>query len=291
MRGGPTSQSPAGQDHAEQRYYNSGMGRFWSPDPTMDNVDYSNSTSWNLYTYVNGDPVNSQDPDGLSTCADSLFSYNGQVIGTVSQALNLTGDVTVLAETEYTEAGHSSGTNSTAEEDMIGEVIMNRWALVNGYWYLYPSKGRPPLDVSSWGTPGGGLASIVQAPGQFAVWQGSSLTASAQNNLNAALNSDFDSRLCDDLAWAIGSAISFVSAPQVEIYYDPSTNLAPLAFNSGNLTVPRYMRRIGSFGDANVFYGAPVGDFSANLLPLPRPVRPPKPPRRPGSPRNPFMVQ
>jgi RHS repeat-associated protein len=279
-----------GQDYAEQRYYNAGIGRFWSVDPTIDNLDYLNSGSWNMYTYANGEPVNSQDPDGLSTCADALFSYNGQVIGTVSQALNLTNDVTVLAETEYTEAGHGSGANSTAEEDMIGEVIMNRWALVNGYSYLYPNKGRPPLDVSAWGTPGGGLASIAQAPGQFAVWQGSSLTASAQRNLNAALDSNFDSRLCDDLAWAIGSAISFVSSPQVEIYYDPSTNLAPLAFNSGNLFVPRYMRRIGSFGDANVFYGAPVVDFSANLLPLPRPS-PPRLPKRPRPPRNPFMVQ
>jgi hypothetical protein len=248
-----------------------------------------------MYAYAGGDPINFNDPDGLATsnCGDSLFSYNGNVIGTVSQALNMTANVTILAETEFTEAGHGSSTNSTAEEDMIGEVIMNRWALVNGYWYLYPTAGRPPLDVSAWGSPGGGIDSVTQN-GQFAVWNGSSLTTSAQNNLNGALSSAFDSKLCDDLAWAIGSAISFISAPTVNLYYDKATGLAPLAFNSANLTIPSYMGKIGSFGDANTFYGAPVGDFSANLIPLPRPrpVRPPKPPRKPGRPRGgPLMVQ
>jgi len=285
-----------GQDYADQRYYGAKTGAFFSPDPSgASAADPGNPNSWNMYAYAGGDPINFNDPDGLATsnCGDSLFSYNGNVIGTVSQALNMTANVTILAETEFTEAGHGSSTNSTAEEDMIGEVIMNRWALVNGYWYLYPTAGRPPLDVSAWGSPGGGIDSVTQN-GQFAVWNGSSLTTSAQNNLNGALSSAFDSKLCDDLAWAIGSAISFISAPTVNLYYDKATGLAPLAFNSANLTIPSYMGKIGSFGDANTFYGAPVGDFSANLIPLPRPrpVRPPKPPRKPGRPRGgPLMVQ
>ena len=54
-----------GQDYADQRYYNAGMGRFWSPDPKgKDATDPNNPTSWNLYTYVNGDPVNFSDPTG-----------------------------------------------------------------------------------------------------------------------------------------------------------------------------------------------------------------------------------
>jgi RHS repeat-associated protein len=269
----------------DQRYYSSIMGRFLTPDPSgASAADPSNPNSWNVYAYTEGDPINFYDPDGLATsnCGDSSFEYNGRVIGTVSQALKLTADVTILAETEFTEAGHGSGTNSTAEEDMIGEVVMNRWALVNGYWNLYPASHRPPLNVSIWGSPGGGIASIVQN-GQFAVWNGSSLTSSAQNNLNAALNSTFDSKLCDDLAWAVGSAISFIASPTVNLYYDKKTGLAPLAFNSANLEIPSYMQKIGSFGDANVFYGAPIGDFSANLIPLPRP---PSSPRRPGRPRR-----
>jgi RHS repeat-associated protein len=284
----------AGLDYAGQRYYSNVTGRFLTPDPAdAGAADPTNPNSWNMYGYAGGDPVNFIDPDGLAPCSSSGFEYNGMMIGTVAYALALTKDVTALAETEYTEAGHSSGTNSSAEEDMIGEVVMNRWALVNGYSYLYPTARRPPLNVSAWGSPGGGIDSVTQN-GQFAVWNGSSLTTSAQNNLNAALSSAFDSKLCNDLAWAIGSAISFISSPTVNLYYDKSTGLAPLAFNSGNLTIPSYMQQIGSFGDANVFYGAPIGDFSANLIPLPRPrpIRPPTPPGRPGRPRGgPIQVQ
>jgi len=286
-----------GLDYAEQRYYSSGTGSFFSPDPSgASAADPGNPNSWNMYAYAGGDPINFNDPDGLATsdCGDSWFSYNGQVIGTVSDALYKLGtNVTDLAETEYTESRHDPGVNSTAEEDMIGEVIMNRWALVNGYWYLYPYPHQPPQDTSIWGTTGG-IANIVQAYRQFDVWSGSSLTDSAQSNLDHALNSKFDSKECNGLAWAIGSAIGFISSPTVNIYYDKATGLAPLAFNSGNLTIPSYMGKIGSFGDANVFYGAPVGEFSANLIPLPRPrpIRPPKPPRKPGPPRGgPRMVQ
>jgi len=54
-----------GQDYADQRYYSGNSGSFWSPDPSMDNVDYSNPITWNAYAYVNGDPVNANDPSGL----------------------------------------------------------------------------------------------------------------------------------------------------------------------------------------------------------------------------------
>ena len=54
-----------GQDYADQRYYNAGMGRFWNVDP--DGIKTANSSdpaSWNRYAYVQGDPVNFLDPRG-----------------------------------------------------------------------------------------------------------------------------------------------------------------------------------------------------------------------------------
>jgi RHS repeat-associated protein len=49
-----------------QRYYNSNAGRFYTPDPSgMAAVDVANPTSWNMYGYVNDDPVNFSDPRGL----------------------------------------------------------------------------------------------------------------------------------------------------------------------------------------------------------------------------------
>ena len=42
-----------GQDYAEQRYYNAGMGRFWSPDPGgIKTAVPSDPGSWNRYGYA-----------------------------------------------------------------------------------------------------------------------------------------------------------------------------------------------------------------------------------------------
>jgi RHS repeat-associated protein len=55
----------AGQDYADQRYYNAGTGRFWSVDPGgIATASPGNPTSWNRYAYVQGDPVNYTDRGG-----------------------------------------------------------------------------------------------------------------------------------------------------------------------------------------------------------------------------------
>jgi hypothetical protein len=53
----------------DQRYYNSNAARFYTPDPKgMRAAKLSNPTSWNMYAYVNGDPVNFNDPRGRDLC-------------------------------------------------------------------------------------------------------------------------------------------------------------------------------------------------------------------------------
>src|SRR3984885_4862947 len=55
-----------GQDYADQRYYNGTIGRFWTPDPSGSGAAKStNPISWNMYAYVNSDPVNKSDRTGL----------------------------------------------------------------------------------------------------------------------------------------------------------------------------------------------------------------------------------
>ena len=62
----------AGQDYADQRYYGSGTGRFWSADPAGKKAaDASNPTSWNRYAYAHGDPINLMDPNGTAPCGDA----------------------------------------------------------------------------------------------------------------------------------------------------------------------------------------------------------------------------
>jgi len=72
-----------GQDYADQRYYNAGMGRFWTPDPGgIKTADATDPTSWNRYGYVGGDPINFTDRRGryrniIGSC-DGLLNGNPQ---------------------------------------------------------------------------------------------------------------------------------------------------------------------------------------------------------------------
>jgi RHS repeat-associated protein len=54
-----------GLDYAQQRYYAPSIGRFTTADPYIASASTVNPQSWNRYAYVNNDPVNLRDPEGL----------------------------------------------------------------------------------------------------------------------------------------------------------------------------------------------------------------------------------
>ncbi len=56
---------PSGFLYADQRYYNSGWGRFLTADPSDQNINPATPGSYNRYAYVNGDPANGIDANGL----------------------------------------------------------------------------------------------------------------------------------------------------------------------------------------------------------------------------------
>jgi RHS repeat-associated protein len=62
------------QDYANQRYYNFWYGRFNTPDPISSKAaNPKDPTSWNMYAYTGGDPVNRSDPSGT----DWIYDFNG----------------------------------------------------------------------------------------------------------------------------------------------------------------------------------------------------------------------
>ena len=68
-----------GLDYAEQRYYNSSLGRFWSVDPGgIRTAHPGNPTSWNRYGYVNGDPVNFGDRRGSDPDCGPDMEWDGE---------------------------------------------------------------------------------------------------------------------------------------------------------------------------------------------------------------------
>jgi RHS repeat-associated protein len=62
---GTYTRDNVGQDYADQRYYAVGMGRFNTADPYRASAGPRDPSSWNRFSYVQGDPVNFTDPRGL----------------------------------------------------------------------------------------------------------------------------------------------------------------------------------------------------------------------------------
>ena len=52
-------------DYANNRYYSNIGGRVMTPDPSASSEDPRSPQSWNRFPYVQGDPVNRNDPSGL----------------------------------------------------------------------------------------------------------------------------------------------------------------------------------------------------------------------------------
>ena len=79
---GKERDSESGNDYFGARFYGSSMGRFMSPDPLPwihwqhgDEDDQkkfagfiSNPQNFNMYTYVNNNPLNKTDPTGMNAC-------------------------------------------------------------------------------------------------------------------------------------------------------------------------------------------------------------------------------
>ena len=62
--------SSTGFSYADQRYYASKYGRFLSADPYKASAGPEDPGGWNRYAYVENDPVNYGDPQGLLRCLD-----------------------------------------------------------------------------------------------------------------------------------------------------------------------------------------------------------------------------
>jgi len=132
-----------GQDYADQRYYSSNTGSFFSPDPSMDNVDYADPGSWNAYAYANGDPINFNDPSGLQTCGQIPIAAGVFKGMTVSDVMTGTSGNDLLAQIIWHEGGtiYSSDLSNVAayEQDLaaIGTAVLNQWDVDNGKIKVY----------------------------------------------------------------------------------------------------------------------------------------------------------
>jgi len=118
--------------YAQNRYYDPARGRFTTPDPAASGK-ISTPLSWNRYSYVEGDPINLSDPDGLIACGDLPVSSGGTLAG-LANANTSQGHFIDLVWHEagfLSQAGGDIGAWNS-EFAYTAQAIWDRYQLVSG---------------------------------------------------------------------------------------------------------------------------------------------------------------
>ncbi len=251
----------SGLDYAMNRYYSSVYGRFLSSDPYRASGGPSDPGSWNRYAYVQGDPVNTFDPEGLATCSATAFSFvngaataqiycqsNGQTIGRYGVMDVPWGDprdaayyayvvamavATLGRDVDSAEAEEEKGPYCFAQlkyrpvDDARARVV----GATHSFWWVQTSSGTQ--FILSGGQEGGYLRAWAtkQKDGKFeSVDQPSNLTAYKTDSNSTA-------GLCDKVEKMVSAAEKF---PTDKVRYSPvlgpnSNSMAHYLALSGDL--------------------------------------------------------
>ena len=137
----------SGLDNFGARYDSSAMGRFMSPDPENAGASVNDPQSWNAYSYVLNNPLNSVDPTGL----DCIYIDND----TGKQTDFSRGDCDNSTEEKANSGYYVDGT-----VDRSSIRTMDNWV-----GYAYKPDGSPLTYVGGqcWGDCPNG-ATLVTAP-------------------------------------------------------------------------------------------------------------------------------
>jgi RHS repeat-associated protein len=77
---GKERDTESGNDYFEARYFGSSMGRFLSPDGPFDGSSPDDPQSWNLYSYVQNNPLIGVDPDGHDCVLQTRTDANHETV-------------------------------------------------------------------------------------------------------------------------------------------------------------------------------------------------------------------
>jgi RHS repeat-associated protein len=125
----------SGNDYFGARYDSSAMGRFLSPDPSMDSVALRNPQTWNRYSYTLNNPLKFIDPTGMcwvaapsgvgtydwmsspnsgQTCYDAVATSNGSTLtmygsNNAQDITKLTGNDHGMIDLQDISAQHDAG--------------------------------------------------------------------------------------------------------------------------------------------------------------------------------------
>ena len=125
----------SGNDYFRARYNSSAMGRFLSPDPSMDSVALRNPQTWNRYAYTVNNPLRFIDPTGMcwvaapsgvgtydwmdrgnqgQTCYNAIATSNGSTLtmygsNDAKDITKLTGNDHGMIDLQDISAQHDAG--------------------------------------------------------------------------------------------------------------------------------------------------------------------------------------
>jgi RHS repeat-associated protein len=135
---GKERDSESGLDNFGARYDSSQYGRFMSPDPDNAGADPSNPQSWNMYSYVQNNPLNAIDPNGL----DCIYVTH-TILENTNDAFVQPGDCTSSTDDGYYVDGTVQGGKSGVVFSDDGNVM---GYLYHGYDDPLPYHTTPGVD-------------------------------------------------------------------------------------------------------------------------------------------------
>jgi len=245
-----------GQDYADQRYYNAGLGRFWSPDPKGKGAaDPSNPASWNLYSYVNGDPVNSSDPTGEDPQCGPTMVWDGE--GCMSGGGSPVPDASTPSSSSYVNSPFSGGASLDIATGEISYVV---GTVLPGYLNSATS-GNPVLQQIVFPS-GSTTATITYTPSQSTLSAIVSAVTSVATYLpqqfysgfvNALLNDDTTTgalQVAGSLAAAVGPGAIAEAFTPATLYHFTSTEAASGIAASGTIYPGAGLFGWGVYGSA-----------------------------------------
>jgi RHS repeat-associated protein len=285
-----TRDSYTGLDYAGARYYASSYGNFSSPDPSMDNVDYKNPVSWNAYSYTNGDPINSNDPNGLDTVGlpnpspnvyncSSDFIYTASLVGeTINQFFN--SNEGVLGMMSYFE---QEGSGSSADQKVwaaLDWTFENQWNLSTSDKNWFYGPGNAPSSLIATITTGSGRSQVFTSTGQ--------LTTNFNTQLLNTLTGAENSSQCAGLEQAFDVAAGVITgAGNLKNGITPIPDPVPGALQFGsNGAVPTHSPYVTQGSLPPITDGHNTWTFFTDTYTPP--VRRPRPPRPPGRGKRPL---
>ena len=140
----------SGLDHTWFRKYENLSGRWTSPDPTGDSMTIGDPQSLNRYSYVQSDPVNLLDPDGLDPLNSAIVSARSLLANPVCRSL-------------------FGKTDPIALLNFMTGSKQNRIKVANGYpSSIMAVNGRMPLTPFKSGYAAASIDASARRKGPFA---------------------------------------------------------------------------------------------------------------------------